>query len=146
MEEESNAFYWKTRAELPELWPRHANGSHVIHVYLLIDEDAGGDLRCPEIARAMRHSLIPGTTVNFSQKEAKEQTIKHVEALLPFGVSKKAHNLLGKRNPTTSFVNLSTYKDFDAYFKKGWNQHDYMPNRGIEYDFCWKASVCLRGR
>ena len=45
----------KTDKELPEWWPTNADGSHISHVYRLIDEDQGSDIRCPEIDKAMSH-------------------------------------------------------------------------------------------
>ena len=68
----------KTDKELPEWWPTNADGSHISHVYRLIDEDQGSDIRCPEIDKAMSHILKPETPVDLGQNESKEQAIKHI--------------------------------------------------------------------
>ena len=64
---------------MPEWWPR-ANGDWATHVYRLIDEKNGSDLRFPcQLDEAIRHKVQHNIPVNFHDPAIKRQALRHVD-------------------------------------------------------------------
>ena len=70
---DAQEFFRKHHVPLPRWWLKFSDGHLVTHLYRLIDNDHGVDLKFPKVTQAMSHKLKEGRVVNFSDKEVKQQ-------------------------------------------------------------------------
>ena len=78
-ETDTNEFFLRRGVNLPQWWLKFADGHPVTHVYRLIDDDNGLDTKFPKVTEAMSHKLKPEAVVDFSDKQVKQQALKHVD-------------------------------------------------------------------